>query len=62
MLMESISKMKGEKLKRIVRCSVIDAAGEALVDMITDRVNQIIVEEVFSAEWELSTIVNCYKG
>ena len=29
--------------------------------MTTDLVNQIIVEGVISAEWELSTIVNGYK-
>ena len=32
------------------------------VDVITDLVNRIVVEGVIPAEWELSTIVNCYKG
>ena len=30
--------------------------------MITDLVNQVIVDGIISAEWELSTIVNCFKG
>ena len=30
--------------------------------MITDLVNQIIVERVNPAEWEVNTLVNCYKG
>ena len=30
--------------------------------MIADSLNQIIREGVVPAEWELSTIVNCYKG
>ena len=38
---------------------MVRAAGEVEVDMIS--VNQIIVETVFPAEWELSTIVNCCK-
>ena len=40
---------------------MVKAAGEAAVDLITDLVNQITVEGVIPAEWELSTIVNCYK-
>ena len=41
---------------------MVKAAGEAGVDLITDLVNQITIEGVIPAEWELSTIVNCYKG
>ena len=41
---------------------ILKAAGEAGVDMITELANQIIAEGVIVAEWELSTIVNCYKG
>ena len=29
--------------------------------MITDLVNQIIVEGITPAEWELSTVVNCIR-
>ena len=39
---------------------MVTAAGEAQVHMIS--VNQIIVETVFPAEWEIGTIVNCCKG
>ena len=37
-------------------------AAEAGVDMITDLENQITVEGLIPAEWELSNTVNCYKG
>ena len=30
--------------------------------MITDLVNQVIVDGIISAEWELNIIVNCFKG
>ena len=30
--------------------------------MITDLVNQILIEGAIPAEWELYIIVNCYKG
>ena len=40
---------------------MVKTTGEAGVDMITDLANQIIVG-VIPVEWELSTIVNCYKG
>ena len=40
---------------------MVKAAEEAGVYMITDVVNQIIVEGIVPAEWELSTIVNFYK-
>ena len=41
---------------------MLKAAREAVVDMIIDLVNQIAVERLIPVEWELSTIVNCYKG
>ena len=40
---------------------MVKSAGKAGVDMMTDLVNQIIVECVISAKWKLSTIVNFYK-
>ena len=40
---------------------VAEDAGEAVVDMITDLVNQIIVRRVIPPEWELTTFVNCFK-
>ena len=39
---------------------IVKAAGEAGVEIITDLVNQIVVERVIPAKWELETIVNCY--
>ena len=41
---------------------MVQAAEEDSVDMILDLINQIIREGVVSADWELSTIINCYKG
>ena len=41
---------------------MVKALEEAVVDMITDLVNQIVKEGVVPAEWELSTVVNYYKG
>ena len=38
---------------------MVKAAGEVEVNMITDLVNQIIVEGFIPAEWGLSTVVNC---
>ena len=35
---------------------------EAGVGMITNLVNQVIVDGIISAEWELSIIANCFKG
>ena len=58
---ESISKMKNGKAVglSVVVSEMVKAAGEVEVNMITDLVNQIIVEGFIQAEWELSTVVNC---
>ena len=40
---------------------MVKSTGEAGVGMMIDLANHIIVG-VVSAEWKLSTIVNCYKG
>ena len=40
---------------------IVKIAGEAGVDIITYLINQIIVEGVFPAEWELGSIVSCCK-
>ena len=44
-----------------VMSEMVNAAGEAWVDMITALVNMIIVG-VIPAEWELSTLVNCLRA
>ena len=64
MVRESMSKMKNGIAAGPsgILSEVVKAVEEAGVDMITDLVNQIMVEGVFPAEWELSTIVNFYKG
>ena len=60
MIRESNSQMRNRKLVAVLE--IMKTTGEAGVDMTTDLVNQIVVEGVVPAEWELSTIVNCYKG
>ena len=40
---------------------MVKAAGNTEVDMITDLLNQMIVEWAIPAESKLSTIVNCCK-
>ena len=35
---------------------MVEAVGEVGVDMITDLVNQIMVQEDIPAEWELSAL------
>lgn len=61
---ESIRKLKnGEDtglLSEVLQ--MVKVVGEAAVEMITDLVNQIKVEEVIPKKWEFSTIVNCYMG
>ena len=62
MVRESISKMKKGKASGqiIIVSEMVKVAGQAGGDMITDLVNQIIVEGFISAEWKVSTFVNCY--
>ena len=49
----------GKDMVRALVSEIAKKAGEVGVDMITDLVNQIIVEGVIPVEWKLSTIVNC---
>ena len=61
---ESVIKMKNGKAagpSRVVSY-MLKAAGEAGVHMITDLVNQIIVERIIPVEWYLNTIINFYNG
>ena len=63
MFRESINKMRNEKDAEpsAVLPEMVEAAGNTEVDMITDLLNQIIVEWAILAESQLSTIVNCCK-
>ena len=60
MVRKSVSKIKKEKAAGPSGAvsEIVKAAGETEADMITDLINQIIVEGVISVEWELCTIVN----
>ena len=40
---------------------IVKLAGQVGIDITTDLINQIIVERVIPADWELSTIENCHK-
>ena len=63
MITESISKMENGKAAGSsgVVSEMVNEAGEA-VDMITTLVNQIIVEAIIPAEWELGSFVNYLRG
>ena len=63
MVRESISKMKKQKAAGplCVVSEMVKTAGEREVGMTTVLVNQII-GRVIPPEWELSVIVNCFKG
>ena len=64
MVRKSISKMRNGKAAGPsgVLSEMVKATGKAGVGMITDLLNQIIIEGVIPAEWKLSTVVNCYQG
>ena len=64
MVRKAVEKMKKRKAAGPsgIVAEMIRAAGEPGIEMISDLLNQIIREGVVPAEWELSTIVNCYKG
>ena len=63
MVRESISKMKKQKAAGplCVVSEMVKTAGEREVGMVTVLVNQII-GRVIPPEWDLSVIVNCFKG
>ena len=60
MVRESIRKMKNGKTAGPSGVVMVKAARETGADMVTDLVNQIIVEGAIPAKWECSNIVNCY--
>lgn len=46
----------------VVVPEVLKVVAEEGVYMITDVINQTVVEKVILAQWEFSTIWNCLKG
>lgn len=40
---------------------IVKLEGQAGINIITDLMNQIIVERIIPADWEVITIENCYK-
>ena len=64
MVREPISKMKSRKAAGPsgVLSEMVRAAREAGVGIMTDLVNQIIVEGTIPGEWEFNAIINRYKG
>ena len=64
MVREAVSKMKKGKAAGPsgVVAEMLKAAGETGIEMITNLTNQIVIEGVIPEDWDLSTIVNCYKG
>ena len=64
MVREAVSKMKKAKAAGPsgVVAEMLKAAGETGIEMITNLTNQIVREGVIPADWDLSTIVNCYKN
>ena len=62
MFRESINGMDSAEDACISGLRMFKSAEGAEIVMIADLVNHIIVEGIISIEWELSTIVNYYKG
>ena len=64
MVRQAVSKMKkGEAAGPSgVVAEMLKAAGETGIEMITNMTNRIVRKGVIPADWDLSTIVNCYKG
>ena len=60
----AISRMKSGKAAGPsgIVSEMLNASGDAGIDLVTDLVNSIISQGVVPADWEISTIVNCYKG
>lgn len=62
MVSESINKINNGKAPEPsgLVSKMVKAAGETGVDMITELVNQIIVERLIPSKWEFGTIANYY--
>ena len=64
MVEKAVSKMKNGKAAGPsgIVSEMVKAAGEVGLHMVTNLVNQIIMEGCILIDWELSTIVNCCRG
>ena len=61
---QAISKMKSGKAAGPsgIVAEMLMASGEAGIDLVTELVSSIVYECVIPTDWEISSIVNCYKG
>ena len=61
---QAISKMKSGKAAGPsgIVAEMLTASGEAGIDLVTELVSSIVYECVIPTYWEISSIVNCYKG
>ena len=64
MVREALKKMKKGKAagpSKVV-AEMVKAAGDKGIEMIADLSIQIIRVSAIPEDWEISTIINCYKG
>ena len=60
----AMSKMKKGKAAGLtgVVIEMLEASGGTSIDVVTDLINQIISEGQMPGDWQVSSIVNCFKG
>lgn len=60
----ALSKMKSGKAAGVsgIVAEMLKASGEAGLDLFTELFNDIVKEEKVPSDWEMSTIINCFKG
>lgn len=64
MVVEAVNKMKTGKAAGPtgVVIEMLKAGGDACIDLVTDLVNAIIHDGEIPSDWQVSSIVNCFKG
>ena len=64
MVQWAMSKMKKGKAAGLtgVVIEILVASGGTSIDVVTDLINQIISEGQMPGNWQISSIVNCFKG
>ena len=64
MVQWAMSKMKKGKAAGLtgVVIEMLEASGGTSIDVVTDLINQIISEGQMPGDWQVSSIVNCFKG